>query len=80
MQILKRYCFDTHYNEGIVQDDNGEWVKFADVEEALKPSHNKPQGEICCFCNEPIDKKTALVSTAGRYFCIDCYNKLPPVR
>lgn len=49
MENLKRYSFDTdaiNEDDDIFESADGEWVKFSDVAEALKPSHNSAKSAI----------------------------------
>ncbi len=42
MEKLKRYGF-TVWDDGAtpIEDSSGAWVKFSDIKDILKPSHNK---------------------------------------
>jgi len=42
-------------------------------------SVQQPKGEICCMCKRPLPKQFYR-SSAGRFFCRKCVNKLSPVR
>jgi len=41
-------------------------------------SNNSARVEICCMCKQPLPKVFSR-SSAGRFFCMECVNKLSPV-
>ena len=52
MENLKRYdfvpCSCVYETSGMAEEENGEYVKFSDIKDILKSTHNKQSEEIKC--------------------------------